>query len=137
MYFQLTIPHVMATLFWCKIFKVPELPKKHHIVGYEPLIDSRPIRNNIPVVDPTSQSPVHHMVLYECAEDDDKHLWNTWSEGDGYFGPNRPSAWATCATPIAAWAIGSQGMSYLNYFLRFCMNETVPSFFCRMNLVSQ
>lgn len=55
-------------------------------------------------------SPVHHMVLYECAEDDDKHLWNGWAEGEGYFGPNRPSAWATCATPLAAWAIGSQGV---------------------------
>lgn len=106
---NLTIPYVMATLFWCKIFKVPDLPKKHHIVGYEPLIDSRPIRNNIPVQEPNSMSPVHHMVLYECAEDDDKHLWNGWAEGEGYFGPNRPSAWATCATPLAAWAIGSQG----------------------------
>ncbi|CAB3253214.1 unnamed protein product [Arctia plantaginis] len=106
---NLTIPQVMATLFWCKIFKVPDLPRKHHIVGYEPLIDSRPLRNNVPVHVPNSQSPVHHMVLYECAEDDDKHLWNSWTESDGYFGPNRPSAWATCATPIAAWAIGSQG----------------------------
>lgn len=106
---NLTIPQVMATLFWCKIFKVPDLPKKHHIVGYEPLIDSRPLKNDVPVHVPNSQSPVHHMVLYECAEDEDKHLWNSWTQGAGYFGPNRPSAWATCATPIAAWAIGSQG----------------------------
>ncbi|KAH9627764.1 hypothetical protein HF086_011142, partial [Spodoptera exigua] len=105
---NLTIPYVMATLFWCKIFKVPDLPKKHHIIGYEPLIDSRPIRNNTPMQEPNSMSPVHHMVLYECVDDDDRHLWNAWAEGDGYFGPNRPSAWATCATPIAAWAIGSR-----------------------------
>lgn len=49
------------------------------------------------------------MVLYECAEDPDQQQWNEWAEGDGFFGPNRPSQWATCVTPIAAWAIGSIG----------------------------
>lgn len=106
---NLTIPHDMATLFWCKIFKAPDLPKKHHIIGYQPLIDSRPIKSGKPVADNNSFSPVHHMVLYECAEDEDKHLWNVWADSDGYFGPIRPSGWATCARPIAAWAIGSQG----------------------------
>ncbi|XP_028171043.1 MOXD1 homolog 1-like [Ostrinia furnacalis] len=106
---NLTIPHVMATLFWCKIFKAPDLPKKHHIVGYQPIIDSRPIRDKQPVIEKDSLSPVHHMVLYECAEDPDKQLWNDWAESDGFFGPNRPSQWATCVTPIAAWAIGSKG----------------------------
>lgn len=106
---NLTIPQVMATMFWCKIFKAPELPKKHHIIGYQPLIDSRPIRNGVPVLEKNSLSPVHHMVLYECTEDEDKHLWNSWAESQGFFGPNRPSALATCATPIAAWAMGSKG----------------------------
>ncbi|RVE51429.1 hypothetical protein evm_003984 [Chilo suppressalis] len=105
---NLTIPNVMATLFWCKIFKAPELPKKHHIVGYQPIIDSKPIKNNR-LYEKDSYSPVHHMVLYECADDPDKQLWNEWAEGDGFFGPNRPSQWATCVTPIAAWAIGSKG----------------------------
>lgn len=106
---NLSIPHDMATLFWCKIFKVPDLPKKHHIVGYLPLIDSRPIRNGVPVVEKNSLSPVHHMVLYECAVDPDEYSWNEWAESVGYFGPNRPSEWAICATPIAAWAMGSKG----------------------------
>ncbi|XP_045500317.1 MOXD1 homolog 1-like [Colias croceus] len=106
---NLTIPHVMATLFWCKIFKAPDLPKKHHIVGYQPLIDSRPIRNGKPVIEKDSLSPVHHMVLYECAEDHDKRLWSEWAEGEGFFGPSRPGELATCVTPIAAWAMGSKG----------------------------
>ncbi|XP_049876022.1 MOXD1 homolog 1-like [Pectinophora gossypiella] len=106
---NLTIPHDMATLFWCKIFKAPDLPSKHHIVGYQPLIDSRPIRNGRPVVEKNSLSPVHHMVLYECAEDPDKNMWNEWADGDGFFGPNKPSEWAACVTPIAAWAMGSKG----------------------------
>lgn len=98
----------MATLFWCKIFKAPDLPQKHHIVGYHPLIDSRPIKNGRAVLE-KSASPVHHMVLYECADDPDKQLWNDWSDGDGFFGPNRPREWASCVTPIAAWAMGSKG----------------------------
>ncbi|XP_026495607.2 MOXD1 homolog 1-like [Vanessa tameamea] len=106
---NLTIPHVMATLFWCKVFKAPELTKKHHIVGYQPLIDSRPIRNGKPVQEKNSLSPVHHMVLYECAEDHDKRQWNEWSESSGFFGPARPGELATCVTPIAAWAMGSKG----------------------------
>lgn len=99
----------MATLFWCKIFKAPELPKKHHMVGYEPIIDSRPIKNGRPVLEKNSLPPVHHMVLYECAEDPDDYAWNEWSKGDGYYGPNKPSEWAICATPVAAWAMGSKG----------------------------
>ncbi|XP_022123223.2 MOXD1 homolog 1 [Pieris rapae] len=106
---NLTIPHVMATLFWCKVFKAPDLLKKHHIVGYQPLIDSRPIRNKIPVIEKDSLSPVHHMVLYECAGDHDKRMWTEWAEGEGFFGPSRPFELATCVTPIAAWAMGSKG----------------------------
>lgn len=100
----------MATLFWCKIFKTPELPFKHHIVGYQPLIDSRPIRNGVPTQEKNSLSPVHHMVLYECADDPDKQTWNDWAEGNGAFGPMRPRAWSICVTPVAAWAMGSKGI---------------------------
>lgn len=98
----------MATLFWCKIFKAPDLPRKHHIVGYQPLIDSRPIRKGRPIIEQNTASPVHHMVLYECAEGPDKQ-WNEWAESDGSFGPNKPSEWSACVTPIAAWAVGSKG----------------------------
>ncbi|XP_034834330.1 MOXD1 homolog 1-like [Maniola hyperantus] len=104
-----TIAHEMATLFFCKVFKAPELTRKHHIVGYEPLIDSRPIRSGKPVVEKNSLSPVHHMVLYECAEDHDKRQWSEWAEGEGFYGPYRPGEWSTCVTPIAAWAMGSKG----------------------------
>ncbi|KOB69177.1 MOXD1-like protein, partial [Operophtera brumata] len=55
------------------IFKIPELPFKHHIVGYEPIIDSYPIKNGVPVTD-SSDSPVHHMVLYECEVQDDEQF---------------------------------------------------------------
>ena len=30
---QFTVPNNMDTLYWCKIFKVPPLPRKHHMIG--------------------------------------------------------------------------------------------------------
>lgn len=120
----------MATLFWCKIFKAPELQRKHHMVGYEPIIDSRPIKNGGTVLERNSLSPVHHMVLYECAEDTDVYAWNEWSKGEGFYGPNRPSGWAICATPVAAWAMGSKG-TYLT------VPHTTPIDYASTNRLAQ
>ncbi|CAH2092791.1 unnamed protein product [Euphydryas editha] len=106
---NLLIPNVMATLFWCKVFKAPDLRKKHHIVGYQPIIDSKPNTKDKTILEKNTHSPVHHMVLYECAEDNDNLQWNEWSESAGFFGPARPGELATCVTPIAAWAKGSKG----------------------------
>ncbi|XP_045451194.1 MOXD1 homolog 1-like [Melitaea cinxia] len=106
---NLLIPNVMATLFWCKVFKAPELGQKHHIVGYQPIIDSKPNTKDKTILERNTHSPVHHMVLYECVEDHDKTQWNEWSESEGFFGPARPGELATCVTPIAAWAKGSKG----------------------------
>lgn len=131
-FLQLTIPHDMATLFWCKIFKAPDLQRKHHIVGYQPLIDSRPIRNGRPIVQQNTASPVHHMVLYECAEDPDKQ-WNEWAEGDGSFGPKKPSEWSACVTPIAAWAVGSKG-NFDNSIVSCSTNYRDLKIFTRYNV---
>jgi len=30
---QFTVPNTMDTLYWCKIFKVPPLSRKHHMIG--------------------------------------------------------------------------------------------------------
>lgn len=106
---NLTIPDNMATFFWCKIFQRPDLVSKHHIIGYEPIIDSRALLGGRPVAG--SNSPVRHMLLFECAEepDADRQVWSEWAESKGYFGPDMPREWASCITPIAAWAAGSKG----------------------------
>ncbi|PSN48351.1 MOXD1 1 protein [Blattella germanica] len=48
------VPDNMDTLYWCKIFKVPAMNRKHHMIGYEP------------VLQPGNERYVHHMLLYEC-----------------------------------------------------------------------
>lgn len=35
---QVTVDSNMDTLYWCKIMKIPDLPEKHHIIGYEALL---------------------------------------------------------------------------------------------------
>ena len=43
-----------ATLYWCTMLRLPELPGKHHMIGYRPKIT------------PGNERYLHHMMLYEC-----------------------------------------------------------------------
>ena len=43
-----------ATLYWCTMLRLPELPGKHHMSGYRPKIT------------PGNERYLHHMMLYEC-----------------------------------------------------------------------
>jgi hypothetical protein len=45
------------TLYWCTMLKLPEMPGKHHMIGYKPVISE------------ASQRYVHHMMLYECHDE--------------------------------------------------------------------
>lgn len=89
----------MASIFWCKIFKVPNLNGKHHIVGYRPMGKSGAAR---------------HAVLYECAaEVGVDGQWDRWASSDGFFAADMPREWSYCISPVAAWAIGSKGSNKL------------------------
>lgn len=35
---NVTLEPSMDTLYWCKIIRAPILHRKHHIIGYEPLL---------------------------------------------------------------------------------------------------
>ena len=48
------------TLYWCTMLKLPEMPGKHHMIGYKPVISE------------SNKRYVHHMMLYEC-HDEVKH----------------------------------------------------------------
>ncbi|XP_075210219.1 MOXD1 homolog 1-like [Lycorma delicatula] len=89
------VPDNMDTYYWCKIFKVPPLGKKHHMIGYEPLLS------------PNSGLLVHHMLLYECVGVPlEKYATH---DGSTCYAQNMPQDWDACLSPIVAWAIGSQG----------------------------
>ena len=42
------------TLYWCTMLRLPDLPGKHHMIGYHPKLS------------PGNERFVHHMMLYEC-----------------------------------------------------------------------
>ncbi|KDR14580.1 MOXD1-like protein 1 [Zootermopsis nevadensis] len=98
-----TVPDNMDTLYWCKIFKVPSLQRKHHIIGYEP------------VLQPGNERYIHHMLLYECvaphhfASLDSMFQKYVEHPGESCYSSAMPTEWDQCMTAIVAWAIGSQG----------------------------
>ncbi|KAJ9595787.1 hypothetical protein L9F63_013031, partial [Diploptera punctata] len=100
---EFVVPDNMDTLYWCKIFKVPPLNRKHHMIGYEPLLEAG------------NEQYVHHMLLYECVV---PHQFTTTEKifqkyvthpGAACYSPMMPQEWDQCMTAIVAWAVGSQG----------------------------
>ncbi|KAL0967362.1 hypothetical protein UPYG_G00251280 [Umbra pygmaea] len=88
---------VKDTTYWCQILKIQQVPKKHHIIRIEPLIQRG------------HENLVHHILLYQC----DSRL----NERELYFGhecyhPNMPDSFLTCETIVFAWAIGGEGFTY-------------------------
>ncbi|XP_018019970.1 DBH-like monooxygenase protein 1 [Hyalella azteca] len=93
------IPSNFSTLYWCKLYKLPELQQKHHYIGYAPLVSE------------ASAGLVHHALLYECHLSPSA-LLDAWVQelGAQCYTPNMPLSWRACNTPLVSWAVGSQGM---------------------------
>lgn len=88
---------VKDTTYWCKIFKIPEVDRKHHIIKIEPLIQKG------------HENVVHHILVYQC----DSHLNDSELElGHECFHPNMPDSYFTCESVIFAWAIGGEAFTY-------------------------
>ncbi|XP_069961322.1 DBH-like monooxygenase protein 1 [Cherax quadricarinatus] len=99
---QVRLPDDLPTLYWCKLYKIPTLTHKAHVIGYVPLIEEENLQH------------VHHMLLYECyLPNSDKHLDKfVQVNGAQCYDRNMPLSWSACNTPIVAWAIGSEGEMY-------------------------
>ena len=56
---------------------------------------------------------LHHMILYECKGDGGagQRYLDDWTShvGAQCYDANMPDSWQLCNSPIAAWAIGSEG----------------------------
>nr|XP_053647657.1 DBH-like monooxygenase protein 1 [Cherax quadricarinatus] len=96
---NVTLPDDTSTLYWCKLFKVPPLRRKTHLIGYEPVIEPR----NLPYL--------HHMLLYECRLPEGDRVFDKWLgvRGVQCYTPNMPVSWIHCTSPLITWAIGSEG----------------------------
>ena len=103
---NLILPDDDHTHYWCSIFESPELDRKHHMIGFEPIIQKE------------NEAFVHHMVLYECHFPRDSAQFRRFREraesgrGERCYSPNMPPEWTYClATNTWAWAVGSDGES--------------------------
>ncbi|XP_075059190.1 DBH-like monooxygenase protein 1 [Mixophyes fleayi] len=85
------------TTYWCQMFKMPVVDKKHHIIKVEPLIQKG------------HESLVHHILLYECNRDAGDIVLEY---GHECYHPNMPDVFLTCETVLYAWAIGGEGFTY-------------------------
>ncbi|XP_012543741.1 MOXD1 homolog 1 [Monomorium pharaonis] len=85
------------TVYWCKIFKATSLKKKHHMIGYTPLVEK------------ANEDLVHHIILYECASTEPILGEHARITGTRCYSPTMPRAWDSCLQPVLAWARGSKG----------------------------
>ncbi|KAK7083170.1 DBH-like monooxygenase protein 1 [Halocaridina rubra] len=96
---DVSLPDDLTTVYWCKLFKLPPLPRKTHMIGYIPLIKEENLQH------------VHHILVYECQLPDSGKYYEKWLDVQGAqcFGANMPLSWKFCSSPIVAWAIGGEG----------------------------
>ncbi|XP_035279504.1 DBH-like monooxygenase protein 1 homolog [Anguilla anguilla] len=85
------------TTYWCQLFRIPEVPRKHHIIRIQPLIQTG------------HENLVHHILLYQC---DSKLNESELDSGHECYHPNMPDSFLTCETVVFAWAIGGEGLTY-------------------------
>lgn len=99
---EVRLPDDLPTLYWCKLYKIPNLTRKTHVIGY------------IPVIEEENLQYVHHMLLYEChLPNSEKHLDRfVEAKGAQCYNRNMPLSWSACNTPVVAWAVGSEGEMY-------------------------
>ncbi|XP_068239142.1 DBH-like monooxygenase protein 1 isoform X1 [Palaemon carinicauda] len=99
---KVSLPDNLRTLYWCKLYKIPDLTRKTHVIGYRPAIQSG------------NEQHVHHMLLYECHLDNAHQYLDKFVEAPGAqcYDRNMPFSWSACNTPIVAWAVGSEGEMY-------------------------
>ncbi|GFG39856.1 hypothetical protein Cfor_08836, partial [Coptotermes formosanus] len=97
---MVTLPASEDTLYWCKIFKLPNVRRKHHMVRYEPLHDSG---NSV---------YMHHVIVYECQGNEVEFEAHARDRGQVCYQPSMPPLFFNCNNVVIAWGIGSEGFSF-------------------------
>ncbi|XP_066291636.1 DBH-like monooxygenase protein 1 homolog [Branchiostoma lanceolatum] len=99
---NVAIPDRTDTTYWCQIFQMPELPSKHHMIKYEPIIT------------PGNEGLAHHLLIYSCEKDKNVTFLPEEHPGHRCRSPNMPMDWWPCydGSLVAAWAIGAEEFVY-------------------------
>ncbi|XP_069693146.1 MOXD1 homolog 2-like [Periplaneta americana] len=86
--------------YWCKIFQLPRMRLKHHIVKYEPIHKSG------------SSAHITHIVVYECQGNEAEFEINSRDQGQVCYQPSVPPLLYNCNNMVMAWAVGTEGFSF-------------------------
>ncbi|XP_052873199.1 MOXD1 homolog 2-like [Anopheles cruzii] len=96
---DVSLPQGDGTLHWCKMFKLNDINRKHHLIRYEPVFDSS-----------SSSSYVYHMILHECQGSSPELEIMSRENGCPCYKADRSIL--TCNSIVAAWTRGSEGFSF-------------------------
>ncbi|XP_023029153.2 DBH like monooxygenase olf413 [Leptinotarsa decemlineata] len=90
-------PSPGETIYWCRVFRIPTITRKHHLIRYEPLQSIN------------GGNGLQHVVLYECQ--DNAAVEKLADEpGRQCYESHAPPL--SCNTVVASWARGSEGFSF-------------------------
>ncbi|KAH9500341.1 DBH-like monooxygenase protein 1 [Bulinus truncatus] len=90
-----TVPAV-ETFYRCKVFRLPELGQKHHLIRFEPAIQ------------PGHEQLVHHIIVYYCPSS--VHAKFDGASFECY--DNVPAELFSCKSLFIGWAIGGQAFDF-------------------------
>ncbi|XP_055600153.1 MOXD1 homolog 2-like, partial [Uranotaenia lowii] len=95
------LPQADHTLHWCKMFKLSDINRKHHLIRYEPVFDSS---SSIPYL--------NHIILHECQGSSPELEIMSRENGRPCYQADKSIL--TCNSIVAAWTRGSEGFSFPN-----------------------
>ncbi|XP_068142933.1 LOW QUALITY PROTEIN: MOXD1 homolog 2 [Drosophila tropicalis] len=93
------LPGGDAPLFWCKMFKLEDINRKHHLIRYEPIYDSS-----------SSVHYLQHITLHECQGSHSELEEMAREQGRQCMGAR--SIPLACNAIVASWSRGSEGFTY-------------------------
>ncbi|XP_035687497.1 uncharacterized protein LOC118423447 [Branchiostoma floridae] len=99
---NVSVPAHQDTTYWCRVFEMPNLPTKHHVIKAEPIIT------------PGNEGMFHHLIVYKCKANPNITILPAEHPGHECQSPNMPSDWDDCyeGSMVAAWAIGGGDFIY-------------------------
>ncbi|XP_019644850.1 PREDICTED: DBH-like monooxygenase protein 1 [Branchiostoma belcheri] len=99
---NVSIPSHQDTTYWCRVFEMPTLASKHHIIKAEPVITAG------------NEGVFHHLILYKCRRNPNMTVVPQEHPGHECYTPNMPSDWSDCyeGSMVVAWAIGGGDVIY-------------------------
>ncbi|CAH1233409.1 MOXD1 [Branchiostoma lanceolatum] len=120
---NVSIPADQDTTYWCRVFELPNLASKHHVIKLEPIITHG------------NEGVVHHFLVYRCDKHRDVTILPEEHPGHDCRSPNMPLDWGPCyeGTLLAAWAVGG-GTIVVPDHAGFPMGEEDDSSFVLMEL---